>query len=163
MPARAGCESRTRRSTATGPKVASYPNPATKRWLPAGVQAMERRGFEPRVARASNGCPPTGLSLQGIRRAEPRVGFEPTGACSASRCVGHSATAAMRTPGDGLEPSTARVTARYPHHGGTSRHDSDSSEGPDGIRTRYLAVKSRLPVLIGPGPACTDPDSNRGC
>ena len=27
------------------------------------------------------------------------------------------------------------------------------SEGPDGIRTRYLPVKSRLPVRIGSGPA----------
>lgn len=50
-------------------------------------------------------------------------------------------------------------------------HYTTGAQGPDGIRTRYLPVKSRLPVLIGSGPtldasareACARPDSNRGC
>ena len=78
----------------------------------------------------------------------------------------------VSTLGEGLEPPTTGVTARHPHQGGLPSTESPTgvskqevfatyvgnveswsdSEGPDGIRTRYRSVKSRLPVRIGSRP-----------
>ena len=77
-----------------------------------------------------------------------------------------------RNPVNNRIPAPSGTSRHVGGPTGVSRHDVFATyvrneesqsypEGPDGIRTRYPAVKSRLPVLIGSGPACANPDLNR--